>query len=61
MNEISFNQVPKHLHGISCSVTNCAYHDGVHYCTASHIAVGPSTACCSSQTVCATFTPKQFG
>ncbi len=61
MNEISFNQVPKHIHGISCSVTGCAYHDGVHYCTAPQVSVGPSTASCCSQTVCATFKPKQFG
>ncbi|MBR2900791.1 MAG: DUF1540 domain-containing protein [Clostridia bacterium] len=60
MNQISFNQIPKHIHGISCSVTNCAYHDGIHYCTANKITVGPSTATNSSQTVCATFRHKEF-
>jgi hypothetical protein len=61
MNEISFNQTPKHIHGISCSVVKCAYHDGVHFCTANHVTVGPSTAANSTQTVCATFKPKNFG
>lgn len=60
MNDISFNQIPKHIQGISCSVSNCAYHDGVHYCTASKISVGPSTAQNSAQTVCATFKKKEF-
>ncbi len=60
MNDISFNDVPKHIQGISCSVTNCAYHDGVHYCTAPQITVGPSTAQNSAQTVCATFKHKKF-
>ncbi|MBQ0109033.1 MAG: DUF1540 domain-containing protein [Clostridiales bacterium] len=60
MDGISFNNVPKHIGEVSCSVTNCAYHDGVHYCTAPRIAVGPSTATNCSQTVCATFKPKQF-
>ena len=39
MNDISFNSTPKHIHGINCSVTNCAYHDGVHFCTAEKISV----------------------
>lgn len=60
MNDISFNQIPKHIQGISCSVSNCAYHDGVHYCTANGIMVGPSTAKNAAQTVCATFKPKQM-
>jgi hypothetical protein len=33
----------------------------VHFCTANHITVGPSTAANSTQTVCATFKPKNFG
>lgn len=57
---ISFNRAPKHNRGISCSVKNCAYHDGVHYCTAEKIAVGPAAATNSTQTVCATFKPKTF-
>ena len=60
MDAISFNQGPKHIRGISCSVTNCAYPDGVHYCTAEKVAVGPSTATNSTQTICATFKPKNF-
>ena len=61
MNDISFNQAPKHIRGISCSVFHCAYHDGTHYCTAPQISIGPSTAQNCSQTVCATFKPKNFG
>ena len=60
MNDISFNSTPKHIHGINRSVTNCAYHDGVHFCTAEKISVGPSTATNCAQTVCATFRQKQF-
>ena len=59
MDAITFNQTPKHNRGISCSVTNCAYHDGVHYCTAGKIAVGPSSATNSTETICATFRPKK--
>ena len=61
MDAITFNKTPKHIKGISCSVTNCAYHDGVCYCTADLISVGPSTATNSLQTVCASFKPKRRG
>ena len=50
----------KHIKGINCSVKNCAYHDGVCYCTAGHINVGPSSATSSTDTVCATFKPEEF-
>ena len=59
MDAISFNAMPKHNKGISCSVTSCAYHDGVNYCTAGRIAVGPATATNSTQTVCATYRPRK--
>ncbi|MBO4453137.1 MAG: DUF1540 domain-containing protein [Clostridia bacterium] len=59
MDAISFNKTPKHLRGISCSVTNCAHHDGISYCTAEGISVGPSTATNCTQTVCASFRPKK--
>ena len=48
----------KHLKGVVCDVKNCAYHDGDAYCAASRIAVGPSFAKSSGETVCATFKPK---
>ena len=59
MDNITFNTIPEHIKGISCSVEGCAYHDGSHYCTAKEISVGPNGATNCSQTVCATFKPKQ--
>lgn len=44
--------------GISCNVSNCYYHDGTCYCTAEKIAVGPSNATTSADTLCATFKSK---
>jgi hypothetical protein len=49
----------KHLKGIFCDVKNCVYHDGDAYCTADRIAVGPTYASSTSDTVCATFKAKQ--
>lgn len=46
-------------HGISCDVRNCVYHDGSCYCTADCISVGPSNACSSAETLCATFKHKE--
>ena len=43
---------------IVCDVRNCVYHDKDNHCTASQIAVGPSYAQSSSETVCATFKPN---
>ncbi len=51
------NQKP--IKGISCAVKSCEYHNGDCRCTAGCIAVGPSNACCSSETVCATFRKKE--
>ena len=45
--------------GISCDVKNCAYHEGDCHCTAEKIAVGPSFASSSTDTVCATFKQKE--
>lgn len=45
----------KRLKGVVCDVKNCMYHDGDSYCTANRIAVGPSFASTSGETVCATF------
>ena len=45
--------------GITCDVKNCHYHQGECHCTADKIAVGPNYATSSTDTVCATFKPKQ--
>ena len=49
----------KHIKGIKCNVENCYYHDCDTYCTANEIAVGPHNAESSSETLCATFKPKE--
>ncbi len=49
---------PKHIKGITCNVKNCTYHDSHNVCMAEEIAVGPTTACSSAETVCVTFRPK---
>ncbi|MBQ4648202.1 MAG: DUF1540 domain-containing protein [Clostridia bacterium] len=49
----------KPIKGVNCAVKNCQYHDGETNCTAGCVAVGPSNACCSSETVCATFRVKE--
>ncbi len=46
--------------GIICDVRNCVYHDGVGKCMAGQIAIGPSYATSSRDTVCATFRPKSM-
>ena len=44
---------------IQCSVCNCVYNDHEHNrCTAQTISVGPHFACCTSDTVCASFQPE---
>ena len=50
----------KHIKGIVCDVRNCVHHDCNNCCTAEQIAVGPSYALSSSETVCATFKPKEI-
>ncbi|MGI6716000.1 MAG: DUF1540 domain-containing protein [Eubacteriales bacterium] len=47
--------------GIACSVTTCVYNDHSNHCTAEKIAVGPSSATCCADTVCATFRPRDIG
>ena len=49
------------IKGITCDVKGCEYNDGKNECTAGHISVGPTDACCSDETVCATFRPKSEG
>jgi hypothetical protein len=50
----------KHIKGITCDVKSCVYHSGQSECYAGEICVGPSTAKCSANTVCATFKPKAY-
>lgn len=47
--------------GVVCSVKQCFYHDGEHRCTAGQISVGPSSATCCSETVCATYKSRDIG
>ena len=47
--------------GIVCSVRNCSYNDSNGHCTANKIAVGPSSATCCADTVCATYKPRDIG
>ncbi len=49
----------KPLKGISCDACRCTYHGENNSCHAKEIAVGPHNACCSSETICATFKPKE--
>lgn len=54
----SMKKSKKPNRGIICDVKNCLYHDGIGKCMAEQIAVGPTYATSSSDTVCATFRPK---
>ncbi|MEG1743387.1 MAG: DUF1540 domain-containing protein [Clostridia bacterium] len=54
------NDEVKHIKSINCSCRSCAYHDGDSFCTADKISVGPSTASCCTDTVCATYKKKNF-
>lgn len=49
----------EHIKGICCNVKNCVHHDCDTYCTADQIAVGPSSATSSAETVCATFKERK--
>ncbi len=49
----------KHIQGIVCDVKHCVHHSGSTYCCAKEISVGPSDAECCSETVCATFEPRE--
>ena len=55
----STNTGKDHIKGIRCDVKNCMYHDCETYCTAQQIAVGPSNATSSADTVCATFKERK--
>ncbi len=47
------------IKGIRCDVKNCMYHDRETNCMAGEIAVGPSNATTSADTVCATFKERK--
>lgn len=49
---------PRHIKGVVCDVHNCVHHASENCCTADKIAVGPSYATSCSDTVCASFKPK---
>ena len=49
----------KHIKDVKCDVMNCVYHDGDCYCTANQIAIGPSHATSSTDTICSTFKQNQ--
>ena len=49
----------KQIKGIVCDVKDCTYHEGENNCCAGQIAVGPASAHTSSETVCATFKPRE--
>ena len=55
----SADSCKNHIKGIRCDVKNCMYHDCDTYCTATEIAVGPSSATTSSDTACATFKERK--
>ncbi len=57
MNESDKNG--KHLKGVSCDACHCIYNGEDNCCHANEIAVGPHNACSSSETICATFKPKE--
>ncbi len=48
----------KQLKGVCCDACNCIHHGQDHSCHADEISVGPHNACCSAETICATFKPK---
>lgn len=50
----------KHIKGIMCDVEKCTYHNGKNECYAGTISVGPHSADSSSETVCATFKPREY-
>ncbi len=50
----------KCLKGVCCDVEHCTFNDGENHCFATQISVGPHSADCSAQTVCATFKPKTY-
>jgi hypothetical protein len=50
----------KLISGVKCDVRSGVYHDGISQCYAGEICVGPHDAKCSSNTLCATFKPKEY-
>ena len=52
-------QNSKRNKGVSCSVVECAFHCGENACTARTVSVGPSSAKCCADTVCATYRARE--
>jgi hypothetical protein len=48
------------LNGVRCVVNTCSYYANGDHCTASQIEIQCPNASTSSQTDCATFTPKNI-
>ncbi len=48
----------KSLKGVTCDACQCVHHGEHNTCCAAQIAVGPHSASCSHDTVCATFKAK---
>ncbi len=48
----------KIINGVTCDVQTCVYHCNSRECNAGEIRVGPHKAENSSDTICATFKPK---
>lgn len=58
MNNCEHKKMPKHNKGVVCDVHNCIYNGCENCCTAEQIAIGPSYAKTGTETLCATFCPK---
>lgn len=56
-NEEGKSQKP--LKGVCCDAVNCEYNTGNGECRATQISVGPMCAISCTDTVCATFRPKE--
>ncbi len=52
------NAKPRHLHGVSCAVQNCVYHDSDGFCTADRVVIGSIAAQNVAETRCSTFQPR---
>ena len=45
------------IQGIICAVKSCEYNNGSGHCVAKQVEIGPMSASCCAETVCATFKP----
>lgn len=58
--EKEMKRAPQHIEGIKCDVKSCAFHDGDSYCCANGVAIGPSYAKLTTETVCATYRRRRL-